>query len=285
MLAFKHPGIYTREIASGVRTIAGSSTSVTLFIGPTRSGIDKRPIRLLNYSDFERKFGGLSATSSLSYSVLHFFANGGGEAFVMRLPPSGAAPATTTLKKYDSSVGDSVKFTALSSGVESGEIFIEIDAFGIDAKPFDTANVNKKIFNLTVIDRVSGTRERFGRLTTLSGQSRSADTVVNDPDTGSQYVSLTNISLGADGPLSTGTIVKLGAIALNKPSGNASPSVAAPSASACASFIAAATKSLFETTRRARGFRLRPNLQTRCVWIVSRPSEFPFINCLPKPTS
>ena len=33
MLQFKYPGIYTREIPSGVRTITGAPTSIALFVG------------------------------------------------------------------------------------------------------------------------------------------------------------------------------------------------------------------------------------------------------------
>jgi len=42
-------------------------------------------VRLLSYSDFERKFGGLSADSEMSYAVRQFFLNGGSEAWVVRL--------------------------------------------------------------------------------------------------------------------------------------------------------------------------------------------------------
>src|SRR6267143_6918787 len=96
MLQLTHPGIYTREVPSGVRTITGAPTSVALFVGPTRAGIDNRAIRILNFADFERQFGGLSQMSSLSYSVLHFFANGGGDAFVIRVPTKGSKPAQTS---------------------------------------------------------------------------------------------------------------------------------------------------------------------------------------------
>src|SRR3954470_19328212 len=98
MLQLKSPGVYTQEIPSGVRTISGAPTSVALFVGPTKAGIDGRPIRILNFGDFQRSFGGLSQTSNLSYSVLHFFANGGGEAFVIRVPSKGAVAANSGFK-------------------------------------------------------------------------------------------------------------------------------------------------------------------------------------------
>ena len=99
MLQFKHPGVYTQEIPSGVRTITGASTSVALFVGPTLTGNDGRATRLFNFGDFERSFGGLSQTSNLSYSVLHFFANGGSEAYVIRVPAEGATAALSQFKQ------------------------------------------------------------------------------------------------------------------------------------------------------------------------------------------
>jgi len=62
-----YPGVDTRGGPSGPREISPAPTSVALFIGPTKAGIDLRPTRILSFEDFERSFGGLSPTSSLSY--------------------------------------------------------------------------------------------------------------------------------------------------------------------------------------------------------------------------
>src|SRR5262249_31934562 len=147
-------GVYTQEIPTGVRTITGAPTSVALFVGPTKTGIDQRDIRLFNFGDFERNFGGLSQTSNLSYSVLHFFANGGGEALVILVPANNAKPATIALKDDGASTA-AFTATALSSGVASNQIFIEVDPFGIGADPFGAAPDTKR-FNLTITDQVTG---------------------------------------------------------------------------------------------------------------------------------
>ena len=121
MLNLKAPGVYTQEKDSGVRTIGGAPTAVALFVGPTKSGIDNRRTRVTSFGDFERAFGGLEAGSSLSYSVLHFFANGGGEAWIVRVRPDGSVPASSALKK-DGDTTASTTLTALSSGAAGGEI-------------------------------------------------------------------------------------------------------------------------------------------------------------------
>lgn len=211
MLQFRYPGVYTQELPSGVRSISGAPTSVALFVGPTRAGIDNRPIRLQSFADFERSFGGLTQTSSLSYSVLHFFGNGGGEAFVLRVPASGAKAASTGFRRDDGASNLSLTVTALSSGAASGEIFVEFDPFGLGSAPY-TGTHDKKRFNLTVSDRLTGRVERFANLSTSSASARFAPTVVNDEATGSKLVKLilTGAAIDKEAPQATGTVYEIG---------------------------------------------------------------------------
>ncbi|MGG7566524.1 phage tail sheath family protein [Rhodovulum sp. DZ06] len=194
MLNLKHPGVYTQELSSGVRPIAGASTSVALFVGPTATGIDGRPTRLFNFGDFERAFGAPQPSSNLGTSVMHFFANGGAEAWVVRTPPEGAVAAAATLQQDEAPVADSFTATALSAGAPSGEIFVEIDPFGLSADPFGAAP-DKTLFNLVVTDRASGASERFGALSTSAASPRFAPAIVNDAGRGSALV---GIDLPAD---------------------------------------------------------------------------------------
>ncbi len=212
MLKFTYPGVYTRELSSGVHTISGAATSVALFVGPTVTGIDGRPIRVLNYGDFQRSFGGLNQTSNLSYSVLHFFANGGGEAFVIRVPPKNAVPASSKFKRDDAPNSLSFELTALSSGVSGNAITVEVDAFGIAADPFGGAH-EKKRFNLSITDQLTGRSERFANLSTSSSSTRFAPTVINDIGTGSKLVkmTLTGAAIDDKGPQATGSTYRLGA--------------------------------------------------------------------------
>ncbi|MFB6608727.1 phage tail sheath family protein [Agromyces sp. NPDC056379] len=206
MLQLTYPGVYTREQSSGARAITGASTSVAHFIGPSRAGIDKRSVRCFNFGDFEREFGGLHPTSSLSYSVLHFFANGGSEAFVTRLPVENAKPAQSVIQGEGAAT--SVTFTALSSGTSGNGIFLEFDRYEIGSDPLAVApaTADKKRFNLTIVDSVTGRVERFGDLTTVAGNARTADSVVNDPATGSKLVKLTVTTPDQAGPVPTGSV-------------------------------------------------------------------------------
>src|SRR6516164_2915122 len=89
-----YPGVYIQELPSQVHTIAGVATSITAFVGYTARGIDNRAEAITSFADFERLFGGLASDSELSYAVQQFFANGGTQGVVVRVPRHGAAGAS-----------------------------------------------------------------------------------------------------------------------------------------------------------------------------------------------
>ena len=137
-----YPGVYVEEIASGVRTITGVSTSVTAFVGSARRGSINKAVRLLSYSDFERRFGGLSAESEMSYAVRQFFANGGSEAWVVRLVKD-PFPAFLRLQNADST--DVLELKARDEGFSGNSIEVRIDY-----KSTNPTGVLASNFNLTL---------------------------------------------------------------------------------------------------------------------------------------
>src|SRR5260370_2663140 len=112
-----YPGVYIEEISSGVHTITGVATSITAFIGYTQRGLDHRATQIFSFADFERTFGGLAADSELSYAEQQFFANGGSNAYVVRVPQHSSTAAKVTL--LDSGNKEAVTLTALSNGTWS----------------------------------------------------------------------------------------------------------------------------------------------------------------------
>ena len=85
------PGITISETPSGARPIAGVPTGIAAFIGLASQGPTDRALLVQSWSDFERQFGGLDPDSYLGYAVGHFFANGGAQAYIVRLTTTGAA--------------------------------------------------------------------------------------------------------------------------------------------------------------------------------------------------
>lgn len=207
-----YPGVYIEELPSGVRPISGVPTAVAAFVGYTGRGLDHRAVRISSFGDFERSFGGLDADSLLSYAVRHFYDNGGGAAYVVRVPKSDSVAAAIELE--DSAGGGAttaLTVTALSNGAWANDVIIDVDhAVGAG---------DALAFNLTVTDLVTGTVERFANVTLDDSRSNYVEAVVNDPARGSQLVSVV-ADPSAGRPVETGLVggdINLGAVAALDP--------------------------------------------------------------------
>src|SRR6266702_4033843 len=84
-VAVTYPGVYIDELPSAVRTIIGVPTAITAFVGSTARGPVNQHQLITSWADFERIFGGLSATSKMSYAVYQYYLNGGTMAEIVRL--------------------------------------------------------------------------------------------------------------------------------------------------------------------------------------------------------
>lgn len=175
-----YPGVYIREIASGVRTITGVSTSITAFVGYTPRGELNKAVRIFNFGDFERAFGGLHPDSEISYSVQQFFLNGGNDACIVRVA-AGASEASKILKygNGDNEIALTVK--AANGGKWGEDIFVMVD-YG--SSPLTLTST----FNLTVTRQVQQGNspvpvtvetERFLNLSMNSKSAKYAPDVVN----------------------------------------------------------------------------------------------------------
>jgi hypothetical protein len=63
----------------------GSPTSIAAFIGWAPQGPTDQATLIQSWADYQALFGGLDARSKLGYSVNQFFANGGTQAYIVRL--------------------------------------------------------------------------------------------------------------------------------------------------------------------------------------------------------
>jgi uncharacterized protein len=151
-----YPGVYIEEVSSGVRTILGVATSITAFIGRARRGSTVHPGRVQSFADFERNYGELWEPSTLGYAVQHFFANGGGDAIIVRVA-NGALPATLALATFT--------LGAASEGEWGNRLRIRVDH---DTRaPADTT-----LFNLSVRDMATRETERFLNVSTDPAHAR-----------------------------------------------------------------------------------------------------------------
>jgi len=148
------PGVYVEEVASGVRTITGVSTSITAFIGRAFWGQINEPVMVNNFGEYERKFGGLWQESTMSFAVKDFFMNGGTQAIIVRLingaskstleMPAGADPLNLIIETCD-------------EGSWGNDITMVVD---YNTKDINLPAPDPKLFNLSVIGK-QGQTENF----------------------------------------------------------------------------------------------------------------------------
>ncbi len=131
-----YPGVYIEELPSGVRTVTGVATSITAFVGRAKKGALDEPILIQNFSDYERKFGGLWKDSTMSYAVQHYFLHGGRDALIVRVI-NGGAKATISLPTATS--------TLILEAANEGD-WGEALTVAVDHDTKDTAT----LFNLTI---------------------------------------------------------------------------------------------------------------------------------------
>ena len=141
------PGVYIEEIPSGVRTITGVATSITAFLGWAARGPVNSPTTIHSFADYQRRFGGLSQDSPMSYAVQQFYLNGGSDAIIVRLVTSDAAAARISLPA-GGSPGQTLELEAANPGDWGNNLSVAVD---LNTEPQDLVT-----FNLTVRETVNG---------------------------------------------------------------------------------------------------------------------------------
>src|SRR5215475_11751199 len=144
-----YPGVYIREIPSGVHTITGVATSITAFIGRAPRGPADSATVVNSFDDYERQFGGLSLLSTMSFAVRDFFLNGGSQAIIVRLA-NGGAPAHIDLPGSSGTL----QLDAASVGTWGNSLSALVD---YDTKDKNAPSPDASLFNLTVFERSPAT--------------------------------------------------------------------------------------------------------------------------------
>ena len=100
MATYTYPGVYIQEIPSGVHTITGVATSIAAFVGWAAQGPTNQATLVQSWSDFANQFGGLDSRSYLGYAVNQFFANGGQQAYIVRLYSATGTAAVAAFRRH-----------------------------------------------------------------------------------------------------------------------------------------------------------------------------------------
>ena len=159
-----HPGVYIEEIPSGVRTITGVATSITLFVGWAPRGPTDRALRLTSFADYQRAYGGLDSRSDLGYAVRHFYDNGGADAYILRI----ADTATARTAACDI---DDLHIEASSPGAWANQFSVRLERRPDDATRFSISIIQPSANNAVL--------ETFSNLSMTATDPRFVLSVIN----------------------------------------------------------------------------------------------------------
>jgi phage tail sheath protein FI len=205
------------EVPAGTRPIEGVGTAIAGFVGFAPTGPVNEPTLVTNWIQYAATFGDMVEEFAMGKAVYGFFNNGGGRAYIVRLPlPGDGSTASPGLPVAQLSLagdgkGGTPAFTVRALDANAGTISIDVeDAAG--------AEPGSGSYDVTVSSD-SGASELYTGVTAGPG-AKNVITVVNAT---SRLVTIEELDVtGADlaQGLSTGTV------ALSIPSGVVVPSVA-----------------------------------------------------------
>ncbi|MFL6121213.1 MAG: phage tail sheath family protein, partial [Actinophytocola sp.] len=174
MANYLAPGVYVEEVSSGSRPIEGVGTAVAGFVGFTEKGPVSEPTLVTNWTQYTGIFGGFVDNAHLPHAMYGYFLNGGGTAYVMRLPDGrkdteeriarAAVPAAGddkrsafTLRARAAAATDDISVTVGESTQADGETFrIDVVRGGKVEESFDNLTTKRGPNNVaTVISRNS----------------------------------------------------------------------------------------------------------------------------------
>jgi len=158
MATYTNPGVYVSEstLVNNVQR-ANTAQSVAVFIGTAPRG-PMTPTLINSWSGFKALYGDITLDNELGYSVYHYFANGGRDAYIIRtLHTSGAAPLARSASSYieyfpagsGSSVGASVMFTATAANPGAWGTGLTVTTSSSPAAP-SNATSSYPTFNVSV---------------------------------------------------------------------------------------------------------------------------------------
>jgi hypothetical protein len=192
-----YPGVYVQEVPSGVRAIAGVSTSIGMFIGRAADGPLNVPVRCLNYTKFQTVFSDQYANSDLARAVRLFFDNGGTDCYVMRIAGGTIGAAKIELRTEGTATPTplSLRVKAKAPGDKGNRIRAAVTYSGPDPE----AEFNLEVFSWET--GLGGALTRTGvelwqRLSMDPNSARYVETVVNQ---GSALVEVEDIGPAPSG--------------------------------------------------------------------------------------
>lgn len=177
MPTYTNPGVYVSEKPLRALPRRGNtSQSVAAFFGTASRGPDEATL-ISSWADFRNQYGDLENDYNLGFSVYHYFANGGRDAYICRVV-SATAVAATGVVTYDpdglGSASTLFTYAVNSPGTWGNSVTLEVSDGVVDPTATQIPT-----FNLVI--KLSGSEvERWNEVSVDPNNNRFLENVVNN---------------------------------------------------------------------------------------------------------
>lgn len=201
MATYSTPGVYVTEKPLQNLTQQPTGGTAAVFFGEAARGPEEARL-ITDWPSYRRVYGELNNTYDLGYAVYHYFANGGRNAYVVRVAAATSATASVAngVLYNPDGVGDAKMFDvdAKSKGTWGNglQVFIEASAQeGGSAVSGLTETTDDAHGTFTVVVKLDGSEvERWPAVSLDPASSRYVSTIVNNY---SEYIEVSNVSVAA----------------------------------------------------------------------------------------
>lgn len=179
----------TERTDQGVPSLPSTSGMLLGMLGVTERGPADKPILITGDAQFKRVFGDFITTGFAAYAWAGFRLNGGRQAYVVRIKGTGGNAATTSLVDRAASPLSTLQVQAGYKGT------LDFGTWGNGVEVTITNNAaNVALFDLSVL--YGGVQKEIWRGLTPA----IAETAINDPVNGSEYIKVTNLASATVAP-------------------------------------------------------------------------------------
>jgi uncharacterized protein len=188
MPQYLSPGVYVEEIDAGNRPIEGVGTAVAAFVGMAAQGPLHAPTLVSNWTQFTNTFGDFVDGSYLAHSVYGYFANGGANAYIVRIGGDGSSgngapalatsvPARAELRAGGGDQAGPYRAVAIEGGPAGNDITIEVTH--PDPPAEGEGEPDTTTFNI-IVRRGGNVEETHEGLTARKGVKNNAITAIRE---------------------------------------------------------------------------------------------------------
>jgi len=198
MTTYARPGVYVQETLNPIQPIAGASANtVAALIGAADRG-PTTPTLVTSWSQYVNLFGSwnTNASNALPLGAYMYFANGGNQAYILRVPGATAAAATRSFNDTAGTPQPTLRLNAKNVGSWGNTLNVSI-----------TASTVTGYFNIIVYlggNTAGYIVEQWTDVTMNSADSRYAVTVINNNST---YLTATDLASTTTAPANNPAIV------------------------------------------------------------------------------